>query len=97
MTDAAIRRVPERMCVGCRAMKPKKELIRVVAPAEGPVSVDRTGKSPGRGAYLCPDPACLAQALKGKRLDRALKRGLDAATADALAAVLEVRNARADG
>ncbi len=94
MPETVLKRVPERMCVGCRAMRPKKELIRVVAPAEGPVSVDRTGKLPGRGAYLCPERTCLAAALKGKRLDRALKRTLDAATADALAQMLEVRDAR---
>jgi uncharacterized protein len=88
------RKVPERMCVGCRAMKPKKALIRVVAPAEGPVSVDRTGRMQGRGAYLCPDRKCLEQALKGKRLDKALKKALDPAAAATLAQMLEVPDAR---
>ena len=47
------RKVPMRMCVGCREMKPKKELLRVVKSAEGDISFDRTGKLSGRGAYIC--------------------------------------------
>ena len=85
--------MPERMCVGCHAMKPKKELIRIVAPAEGPVQVDRTGKKPGRGAYLCPDRQCLALAVKGKRLDKALKSTVDAATSARLLELMEVADA----
>ena len=65
------KRIPMRKCTGCGEMKPKKELIRVVRSPEGDVSLDDTGKKPGRGAYLCPDPACLAKARKGKRLERA--------------------------
>ena len=94
MPETTTKRTPERMCVGCRAMKPKKLLVRVVAPADGPVSVDRTGRLPGRGAYLCPDPACLIQAMKGKRLDKALKKTVDAATSSKLAEMLEVPDAR---
>ena len=52
-------------------MKPKKELVRVVRSPQGEVSLDLTGKAPGRGAYLCPDPACLAKARKAKRLQNA--------------------------
>lgn len=69
----AERRVPERTCVGCRQTKPKKALIRVVRSPVGEVSVDPTGKKPGRGAYICPDRACLEAAVKGKRLERALE------------------------
>lgn len=65
------KKIPMRKCTGCGEMKPKKELIRVVRSPEGDVSLDDTGKKPGRGAYLCPDPACLAKARKGKRLERA--------------------------
>ena len=49
------KKVPMRMCVGCREMKPKKELIRVVRSPEGEISLDFRGKAPGRGAYLCKD------------------------------------------
>ena len=48
------KKIPMRQCVGCREMKPKKELIRVVRSPEGQVSLDFKGKLPGRGAYLCP-------------------------------------------
>ena len=58
------------MCC-CREMKPKKELIRVVRSPEGQVSLDFRGKLPGRGAYVCPNPACLAKAKKSKALERA--------------------------
>lgn len=65
------KKIPMRKCTGCGEMKPKKELIRVVRSPEGEVSLDDTGKKPGRGAYLCPNQACLAKARKGKRLERA--------------------------
>ena len=67
------KKIPMRMCVGCREMKPKKELIRVVRSPEGEVSLDATGKKPGRGAYCCFDAACLKRALKQGQLDRQLE------------------------
>ena len=70
------RKVPMRKCVGCGEMKPKKELIRVVRSPEGAVSLDFRGKLPGRGAYVCPDPACLAKARKSKGLERAFETAL---------------------
>ena len=65
-----------RQCVGCREMKPKKELIRVVKSPEGQVSLDFRGKLPGRGAYVCPNPACLAKTKKSKALERAFSAPL---------------------
>ena len=70
------KKIPMRMCVGCREMKPKKELIRVVRPPEGSVMLDRTGKAAGRGAYVCPSSACLEKARKAKTLERTLERAL---------------------
>ena len=67
------KKIPMRQCVGCREMKPKKELIRVVKSPEGVISLDFRGKAPGRGAYLCPDPACLKRAMKAKALSRAFE------------------------
>ena len=67
------KKIPMRQCVGCREMKPKKELIRVVKSPEGAISLDFRGKAPGRGAYLCPDSACLKRAIKSKALERALE------------------------
>ena len=64
---------PLRQCVGCREMKAKKELVRVVRSPEGEISLDFRGKAPGRGAYVCPQAECLRRAIKSK----ALERGLD--------------------
>ncbi len=68
------RKLPQRMCVGCRVMKNKKELIRVVRTPDGSVDLDPTGKKSGRGAYICADPECLHLAVKGKRLQKALQQ-----------------------
>jgi len=65
------KKIPMRQCLGCREMKPKKDLIRVVRSPEGELSLDFRGKLPGRGAYVCPDPACLAKVRKSKALERA--------------------------
>lgn len=61
------------MCLGCREMKSKRDLIRIVRSPESTVFVDLTGKKAGRGAYICPDENCLAKALKSKALERALQ------------------------
>ena len=65
----AIRKIPQRKCVGCGTSKDKKELIRVVKNAEGEISVDLTGKKNGRGAYICHDAECLKKAKKAGRLE----------------------------
>ena len=67
------KKIPMRMCVGCREMKPKKELLRAVRSPEGQVSLDTTGKKPGRGAYCCFNAECLRRALKQGQLDRQLE------------------------
>ena len=66
------RKIPLRRCTGWGEMKSKKELIRVVHNKEGEVSLDRTGKKAGRGAYICPNPDCLQKARKSRGLERAL-------------------------
>ncbi|MGI6725173.1 MAG: RNase P modulator RnpM [Christensenellales bacterium] len=68
------KKIPMRMCVGCREMKPKKELLRVVRTPEDVILIDFTGKKSGRGAYVCPEEGCLARAVKQRQLDRALDR-----------------------
>ena len=67
------RKIPMRMCVGCREMKPKKELLRVVRSPEGIVSIDMTGRKPGRGAYVCRSAECLKRAIKQRQLERAFE------------------------
>jgi len=65
------KKIPMRQCVGCGEMKPKKELVRVVKSPEGEVSLDLTGRKPGRGAYVCPRVDCLRLARKARRLEKA--------------------------
>ena len=67
------KKIPLRQCTGCREMKPKGELIRVVKSPEAEVSLDLTGKKPGRGAYVCPSESCLKRSLKSRALERAFK------------------------
>ncbi len=83
------RKIPLRMCVGCREMKPKKELLRVVRSPEGEVSFDPTGKKAGRGAYVCSSAECLKKALKQRQLDRALEAHLDEAANAQLTAMMQ--------
>ena len=65
-----MKKIPMRQCVGCREMKPKKELVRVVKSPEGVISIDLKGKAPGRGAYVCHSKECLRKAIKSNALAR---------------------------
>jgi len=67
------RKIPQRRCVGCREMKDKIRLVRIVRSPEGLLSLDNTGKANGRGTYLCIDENCLAKAQKTKGMERSLK------------------------
>ena len=67
------KKIPMRQCMGCRERKAKKEMIRVVRGTDGAVTLDFGGKLNGRGAYICPDPACLKKAQKAKSLERSLE------------------------
>lgn len=68
-----MKKVPLRKCLGCNELKPKKELIRVVKNNTGEISIDFTGKKPGRGAYICNSSECLAKTRKTKRLEKAFE------------------------
>jgi predicted RNA-binding protein YlxR (DUF448 family) len=78
------RHVPQRTCVGCRAVQPKREMLRVVCTAQGAVEIDTSGKQAGRGAYLCQKKSCWETALKRRNLNHALKITLDDATLSTL-------------
>lgn len=65
------RKIPRRMCVACREMKEKRELVRAVRSKDGEISIDLTGKSAGRGAYICRKSECLSKAQKSRALERA--------------------------
>lgn len=71
-----MKKTPLRMCVGCREMKEKRELLRIVRTSERSGEIDPTGKKSGRGAYICNDPACLKKARKSRALERALNVSL---------------------
>ena len=70
------KRVPQRTCVGCRGVLPKRQLVRLVRTAQGSVEVDLSGKAQGRGAYLHDRRECWQKALAGGALDHALKATL---------------------
>ena len=91
------KKIPMRQCLGCREMKPKKELVRVVrAPVKeengvqtgGEVSLDLTGRKPGRGAYVCRNPECLQKAQKARRFERAFSCRIEDAVIEAMYAEL---------
>lgn len=67
------KRIPQRMCIGCREMKDRTELIRIVKNKEGAIFLDDTGKAQGRGAYICANPECFRKIKKSKGLDRTYK------------------------
>ena len=83
-----VRKIPQRQCVGCREMKDKKSLLRVVKSPEGQVSLDFGGKKPGRGAYVCHDVECLKKARKSRALERAFETAIPAEVYDAMEAEL---------
>lgn len=83
------RRVPLRICVGCREKKPKRELLRLVRTPEGTICLDPGGKMSGRGAYICRREACLARALKGNRLEKNLGHPLSGELVAAIRGLLE--------
>lgn len=69
-------KVPLRQCVGCREMKSKRDMIRILKTPEGAFMLDPTGRKNGRGAYLCRDVQCLAKAKKSKALDRSFRMSI---------------------
>lgn len=72
-----VKKIPKRMCNGCLEMKNKRELIRVVKNKEGEISIDLTGKKPGRGAYICKNIECFNKAIKSKKLEKNLQTKID--------------------
>lgn len=66
----SLKNQPQRTCMGCNTKKDKKDFVRIVKDKENHISIDRTGKLQGRGAYLCDDIQCLEKVIKSKRLER---------------------------
>ncbi len=65
-----MKRQPQRTCMGCNEKKDKKDLIRIVKNKENEITIDRTGKQDGRGAYICDNIQCLEKLIKSKRLNK---------------------------
>ena len=65
--------IPQRTCIGCNEKKDKKDLIRIVKDNENNISIDKTGKANGRGAYICDNIECLEKAIKNKRIEKSFK------------------------
>ena len=81
--------IPERRCVGCMEMKPKTSLVRVVRSPQGEISLDPSGKLPGRGAYVCRDVECLRKARKVRRFEREFKMAVPDLVYERMEAELE--------
>lgn len=64
------KKVPIRMCCGCGENFPKRDMVRIVKSPEGDISLDKTGKKSGRGAYICPKLDCLTKAQKNRRIEK---------------------------
>ena len=72
-----LKKIPQRTCIGCNVQKIKSDLIRIVMNKEGNISIDKTGKANGRGAYICNNIECLEKAIKSKKLERSFERKID--------------------
>ena len=67
-----MKNIPQRTCMGCNLKKDKKDLIRIVKNNKNEISIDKTGKQEGRGAYICNNEQCLEKVIKSKRLEKSL-------------------------
>lgn len=70
MSTVKTKKIPMRMCIVCREMKPKKEMLRIVKNSEGKIFLDFKGKAPGRGAYICDNIECINKCGKNKVLNK---------------------------
>lgn len=77
-------KMPVRTCIGCKCKKPKKEMIRIIRTPDGKIEIDKTGKKPGRGAYLCVNVKCLDFTFKEKSLNKSLKQDIPPQVLDEL-------------
>ncbi len=84
------KKIPKRLCVACREMREKGELVRITKSKDGAISLDLTGKLPGRGAYICKKLECLNRARKTRALERAFSSEISDAVYETLAKELEV-------
>ena len=83
-----LKSIPQRTCIGCNEKKDKKDLIRVVKDNQNNISIDRTGKANGRGAYICDNLDCLEKAIKSKRIEKSFKMPIDESVYESLRGVI---------
>ncbi len=72
-----MKNIPQRTCIGCNEKKDKKDFIRIVKDSKNNISIDKTGKANGRGAYICDNIECLEKAIKNKRIEKSFKMDID--------------------
>ena len=84
-----VKHIPERTCIACGKIQPKRNLVRLVRVTENTIEVDTTGKKAGRGAYLCRTAECCDSGLKGNHIERALKTSLEKAERNKLMEALK--------
>lgn len=72
-----MKNIPQRTCIGCNEKKDKKDFIRIVKDNENNISIDKTGKANGRGAYICDNVECLEKAIKNKKIEKSFKMSID--------------------
>ena len=89
MQNKAVKKIPERHCVGCGAAKSKSELIRIVRCPDGVVTIDFKGKISGRGVYICPEIFCFIKAVKSKRIENNLNVSVPDELFNELANIIE--------
>ncbi len=80
----SVKKIPMRQCTGCREMKNKRDMIRVIRSSDGAISIDATGRKNGRGAYICRNMECFRQAVKNRGLERSLKTEIPASVYEML-------------
>ena len=86
------KKIPMRQCLGCREMKPKKELVRIVRSPEGDIDLDFKGKPSARGAYICPNADCLKKAIKAKAIEKAFETSIPQEIYERLKTRMEVES-----
>ena len=80
--------IPQRTCIGCNIKKDKKDFIRIVKDNQNNISIDRTGKANGRGAYICDNIDCLEKAIKNNRIEKSFKMQIDESVYENLRSVI---------
>jgi len=83
-----LKNIPQRTCIGCNIKKDKNDFIRIVKDNQNNISIDRTGKANGRGAYICDSIECLEKAIKNKRIEKSFKMQIDESVYENLRSVI---------